>query len=1088
MRVCKKVLFIICISFGILFFGGVKNIFSADFDDFVNEIAINDFDISIANYNNHLIWTRSLTDSDFASSGTIRGASGDDISVLSGGAAYQGFHLFDLSFVPKEIHFVGNIEFSKFNNAIYSLFSETSFDADKINFSSNTNTAVSLRRSTISFNTGSVNFINNAGSAINIQSSSASFNNQITNFTNNIADRGGAIFALSSTMSFYNSTVNFIGNQANGNDGGGALYISNSIIDFQTSQELNFVNNTALGAVGGGAIYFSNSRYSKLALLNPSFINNYAVGRGGAILIQGDGSQITIAQIIAQDRNVVFSGNKANGKPNDIHFIGNAEIDFNAAAGRKIELNGGITAMSGNNTIEKLGDGALYFNAGSSISFNGDFNVRAGSVIFATNAYINTINISADASLGASIDFVGNLSSILYLSNIIVGANVNLSVKTIKHASVAGTSAAFIYTRSSSLPSNFASVIDVDGYTYTFSWNLESDGFYKGYLTYGVLFNWNDFIDRYQQTTINNKLLTLGEDIKATASYNNAFGTPIDNDFTIEGQGYTIDADNFDDLGIIVNNSSLTFKDINFRNFKANSDGAVMNIAGNSSIVIKAQNHNIAFLNNTANGENNDIYITDADIAMLEFGASNGRKIEIGGGIKGGAQSFIKKTGSGDLIFLPSAIIDFGGEFNIESGNVITKSNIDGRTIKISTLIVSNLAGYSMQNSVKDNTQIENSANIGGTLYIDASDSWADTITADNIILNRTSKLFVHNVGLTEQKSIVIMIANIGRDRGDFLGGISDDNNGKYSFHWSLENGDYKGYLTFEGYIPSPVPGETVAQKTILANSLSLSARTINVDEIYNRLNIRIDETNSFWFSLSGGANTFDKFDSILFGLTAGADFYNSQDYVGGIFVRHNTNSVEEEGNKGEIKDTEIGLYGGSLGLFGEKVNFKVNISMGFQNYDMQMKDKLEFSGQTIKGGFEFERLSILNPFIGFQAGYVSNEDAQNAEMVLYKDSFIRAETRLGLGLKSSSKGKKFHWRARLYAIVPITGAYAQYKIKDADGESEIKSNKESSIQPAFSFGGEYEINHFISITAQIRADYNKGFGYLYNIGTALKF
>ncbi|MDR0822597.1 MAG: autotransporter domain-containing protein [Endomicrobium sp.] len=1071
----EKILIVICVLF---FCATVKTVSAADFNDFINAVAINNFDISSSSYDNPLIWTSLSHFAVFANSGTIRGASGEDLWVLNGSNTYIGFDLFDSSFDHKEIHFIGNIDFSEFDAAIDGRLSEITFDGEKINFSSNA-TAIVIGFSTLSFKGGMVSFANSTNSAIDARSSSLSFNNQMTKFINNFGERGGAVFVNASTLSFNGSTVHFAKNSSNGE--GGAFYISDSIVDFK-GLDINFTSNTAFGIdSSGGAIHFSNSQYGKLTLSNPIFAYNSAQLQGGALLIQGGGniSRPSVAEIIADSRDIVFIGNKANGKPNDIHFYGNGEVDFIVSSGRKIEMDGGITARTADNKIKKSGAGNLYLKAGSSISFSGVFDIDAGGVFFATKAFINTLNINSGAILGLSADFSGNLSSVLYLSSITINSVSKLIVETINPSSIVNSSAAFIYVRNSVAPSLFDEVVDNDGYSYSFNWQAGAGSYdWIGYLTYTATFTWNDFVGKYQQAAVYDKILSLRQNLTASNLYQNPFAAPTDNDWTIDGKGHSLDANNYTGLGFILNNSSMTFRDISFTRFDLAADGALMNISGGASITIEARDYDVFFTNN-ADGA---VYLTGS--AELKLKTADAKKIEMDSGIKGAAGTSIKKVENGDLIFAQNAIINFDGAFNIENGKVFVKSGGNGRTVKFGTLTIANSALYSTTNSFQDNTQTSDT-NIDGILSIDASNIWADTISANNIFLSSTSRLYVNNLGLQNKQPIAIMIANIGG--GGNFGGIIGSDNGNYRFDWRFENNVYRGYLTLNTTPES--------FKSMTANALSLAAKPSNVDDLYSRVQLRIDETDSVWAGFYGAGKSIDDFSSNGFGVILGADFYNSQDYMGGIFLKYGIKNIKENDNKGDITETEIGLYGGALEVYDERFNVRGNLSMSFQGYVLQGEKDLEFNGNSIRGGFEIEYIEPLfdfadiKPFIGFQGAYASNDAIKDDFIKVDADNLFRAETRLGLSLNGElGEDNKIIWYGRLYGIVPFVGRQAEYKIKDENGESEIISAKESALQGAIALGGEYTLSPTISIFANVRADFGGGFGYFTSAGAKFKF
>lgn len=130
------------------------------------------------------------------------------------------------------------------------------------------------------------------------------------------------------------------GQRAGGNGGAIANTFATAEITGAT-----FTSNEA--AKDGGAIYnyqFINDDAQgtttklggKITIADSSFTDNKATGKGGA-LYNDTGAQMTVK---AENANVTFSGNKANGVDNDIYNIGT--LILQAAANKSVILNGGI--------------------------------------------------------------------------------------------------------------------------------------------------------------------------------------------------------------------------------------------------------------------------------------------------------------------------------------------------------------------------------------------------------------------------------------------------------------------------------------------------------------------------------------------------------------------------------------------------------------------------------------------------------------------------------------------------------------------------------------------------------------------------
>jgi hypothetical protein len=120
-------------------------------------------------------------------------------------------------------------------------------------------------------------------------------------FVDNLANElGGAVFrtpnAAQQRTTFVRSQI--VGNRAE--DGGGGLYISNSLFTLDAS----LVANNTTPALGGGV---RTERSTELALVNSTFWGNASeMGLAGALSHSDGGGEI---------RNCTFAGNTANGGP-----------------------------------------------------------------------------------------------------------------------------------------------------------------------------------------------------------------------------------------------------------------------------------------------------------------------------------------------------------------------------------------------------------------------------------------------------------------------------------------------------------------------------------------------------------------------------------------------------------------------------------------------------------------------------------------------------------------------------------------------------------------------------------------------------
>lgn len=204
-------------------------------------------------------------------------------------------------------------------------------------------------------------------------------NTQITN--NTAGSEGGAIYSTGGSGTVIENSI-ISGNYAEKNYGGiysyGAINISDTIFqnnktngvsgaigirDTAMLKNVSFLGNQAKQ---GGAVYVdAMTRYTTypeylqkdgtMTLINPVFQNNTATQSGGAIY-----NNYGTVNIIADGKDLTFSGNTAAGKPNDIHmaayywnsapyYLGTTNL--NISAGNKITLNGGITSDDIGNVV-----------------------------------------------------------------------------------------------------------------------------------------------------------------------------------------------------------------------------------------------------------------------------------------------------------------------------------------------------------------------------------------------------------------------------------------------------------------------------------------------------------------------------------------------------------------------------------------------------------------------------------------------------------------------------------------------------------------------------------------------------------------
>ncbi|MCL2390515.1 MAG: autotransporter domain-containing protein [Endomicrobia bacterium] len=232
--------------------------------------------------------------------------------------------------------------------------------------------------------------------------------------TSGPASDGGAVWAQNKiTFSNISSTAAISYNTAKSGNGG-ALF-SNSYVQFDGY--VTAVGNKAEKGYGGFLV-----SSGVIVRDGGEFAYNTAYSSGGAFYIANS----TASSVSAITRDVVFKDNMMyvqdnnfnSGTRNDIYMAGNSTITFNAASGRSITLNGGITTGGNNNFVVKTGSGTLALNGSFSLQ---TFYVNGGTVTFGDTSTFTAVN--AVFSAGTIIDLRNNVIK----NELIISSNITSS-------------------------------------------------------------------------------------------------------------------------------------------------------------------------------------------------------------------------------------------------------------------------------------------------------------------------------------------------------------------------------------------------------------------------------------------------------------------------------------------------------------------------------------------------------------------------------------------------------------------------------------------------------------------------------------
>ncbi|AKL97547.1 OmpA family protein [Endomicrobium proavitum] len=275
--------------------------------------------------------------------------------------------------------------------ALYAYASTITFNGNTVIFESNTarnfGGALYTENSSVTFNNAQINFTSNAavsGGAIYSNLANITFNNGSATFTNNKATTGsgGAIYAVDDLV-FDGANVDFTGNEALAGNGG-AIFADDTILTIKNAV-MTFMNNKALL---GGAVYASNNSNITLSGRG-NFTGNEAATNGAAVYVTG-GSTVTIE---AANGDIIFSGNKAAGTPNDIYADNNSRLNLITGGTNTISISGGILSNTAGTGVEvnKTGTGTLFMGGDNEIW--GDFTATAGKVVLLESATFKANNI-----------------------------------------------------------------------------------------------------------------------------------------------------------------------------------------------------------------------------------------------------------------------------------------------------------------------------------------------------------------------------------------------------------------------------------------------------------------------------------------------------------------------------------------------------------------------------------------------------------------------------------------------------------------------------------------------------------------------
>ena len=263
-------------------------------------------------------------------------------------------------------------------------------------------------------------FIANQGAAVYLVHHSLHLEGNLW-FENNVAISGGGILSNNSKITFTASNVYFHSNTANGN--GGAIFLTESTLNFQENSFIQFVNNSARS---GGAVYSTDRSVVIAGNNSVVMFNNNQAKHGGALctrqlsyaLLEGNST------MMLEKNNAIYGGGIYLEAESAIHFEANSTVTFtsnNATFGGAIRLYSMCFVYSDDNSSVVFSSnhatygGAVNLQQYSAISFNG-----RSSVTFSYNKAAN--GGSVHCSHHSNMFISGNSKTTLEDNNAVHGA------------------------------------------------------------------------------------------------------------------------------------------------------------------------------------------------------------------------------------------------------------------------------------------------------------------------------------------------------------------------------------------------------------------------------------------------------------------------------------------------------------------------------------------------------------------------------------------------------------------------------------------------------------------------------------------
>ena len=612
-------------------------------------------------------------------------------------------------------------------------------------------------------------------------------------FINNKAVYGGAI-ATSKNLTVTNSQ--FEGNKAHG---------TNKIIATYKDSEGNTTNKTynEMKDGRGGAIYTTGNT----TIVDTNFANNTS-DKGGAIYVSGytssEDTTSIATNIIAKDKDITFSGNKAN-KGSDI-YIDNGTVNLNAAEGKKITFDGGISGVNSTiniNTKDLYDDinstGTVvvnnfitpdleYVSPDSNKKSSINVNVNVGNLKLTRDNYLNGVDLTlADSStLDMMNSEIGNAELNSLTSN---NGNIKLDVDFGNTEQIFD----FIDTNADSqgslnitgisvlsdMPDNMINpiVIDInkdldiaeslqiktqdegvnsatneylyttiaDGKNITITRLSDNNGNAIQIDGFTLAVNKEGNINGSQVSLSDERVFTANKDINITGKNitEGWTGELGGKELTVIGRGYTLQGNQNQGINIS-DEQKLSFVDTNITGFKTNNERKGALNVNNGTLEVVARNKDVTLDGTTADKkENTNIVYLDGTSSKAYFITENKKSITINDPMRSSNKSneiYLKGNGKITVNEIGDPVILYN-----ENENTVHNNYIDGVVYNLNSGKV-HFTNDTYLNGVKNKNSIYFN---GGTL--DIANGEVNTIHLNSLNINSNSNVMV-DVDLANKK------------------------------------------------------------------------------------------------------------------------------------------------------------------------------------------------------------------------------------------------------------------------------------------------------------------------------------------------